>query len=393
MGIVTSTLQAYRDCLKQAFVLKAMRSLVPVTLCLSILTLFLTAIQSSMGVSTKSISQESVFLLNLIDKGRPVLFNQVRFDGGGSVVLNMIFAAAYAYYRGWAYGGVFTKSLSTLRNGVVRHGEDLVGPMNFTFGHNRSRIFQESHIATAATNNDIIKVEYVRPMVKGKSSLEDIVLSAAVGLTRPTQVILFNSVSFRLQDILPFSLLSIDGETTIHNVTEYGSMTTPEFLADLRAPFKAAEVLGYYNCCMFKAGVPSVAIHIRRGSVDATDILRYTENSYYIDIINRIRSVYPQADIHAFSSIEKWEKSDYTDIYDAGVPIHFEEDVPLLQSWVHFIKADIFVMAKSAFSEVPALLSQHCVVYEPFHVGRLPHWVTILELTKDYIRSCYPSIN
>ena len=344
------------------------------------LCLLITFVELVGGILGTTLEKDSDYLLSLKDFEKPLLFAPHRADGSGSVVLSMIMTAAYAYHRDWIYGGVFLMK----GGGMIRHGENVALPMNFTFGSNMSMVFHREKIISIL-NRTVINVESVCPSVSGKLSLEEL-------QPLSSELILFNSehLSGELQEMLPHSLLSIDGGVSTKNVTELGSIMPSDFLISLRTHHK--DDLKHSTCCIFKPNVLSVAIHIRRGDVGVDDKLRYTPNHYYINITERIRSVFPQADIHAFSSIEgHTTKKDFKPFQDAGIPVHFQVEFPILETWSHFINADMFIMAKSGFSQVPALLSENCVIYEPYHAGRLPNWITILQLTDEYIRSCYNS--
>ncbi|EOD13431.1 hypothetical protein EMIHUDRAFT_246802 [Emiliania huxleyi CCMP1516] len=80
---------------------------------------------------------------------------------------------------------------------------------------------------------------------------------------------------------------------------------------------------------------PTVALHVRRGDVHTSNsrVARsvythhYVADSAYLDIIGVVLRRYPSADVHA-----------------------------------HFATADVFVMGRSCFSLLPALLDPNCVV-------------------------------
>jgi hypothetical protein len=55
----------------------------------------------------------------------------------------------------------------------------------------------------------------------------------------------------------------------------------------------------------------------------------------------------------------------------------------VISAWAHFIKADIFLMAKSGFSHVPALLSKGCVVYQEYWHSKMPQWISVVESSFD----------
>ena len=50
-----------------------------------------------------------------------------------------------------------------------------------------------------------------------------------------------------------------------------------------------------------------------------------------------------------------------------------------LIDWSHMSTADVFIMAKSAFSFVPALINPNCIIYHRFSHEPLDHWTVLPE--------------
>lgn len=149
---------------------------------------------------------------------------------------------------------------------------------------------------------------------------------------------------------------------------------------------------------LFAAGRPSVALHVRRGrdvsaKVDRLERLRrFSPDEYYFTLVERIRSVFPSADVHVFSSLEGvTSRSDFDEYAKRNMTVHFEDTVDVIKAWTNMIHADIFIMAKSSFSMVPALLNPNCVVCNmlSFDKRKLERWKTIENFTKADIRTCY----
>jgi len=108
----------------------------------------------------------------------------------------------------------------------------------------------------------------------------------------------------------------------------------------------------------------SVAIHVRR---DDRPREEQTPDQYFFDLIDNIRELYPNADVHAWSSIggtwgvfshanasdfEAWKKRD--------VQLHLDTDI--VEAWAHMATANILVGDNSHFTEVPELLNSNCFV-------------------------------
>lgn len=338
-----------------------------------LLVVWLLCIPTSTSIPAPT-PQEMDELKSLMKEGKPLFFNRMRHDGAGATAANLLYAASYADHRGWTYAG----ALAYWVKGKFynhKHMVDVPSMVEFVFG--RKLIYQNAHVTQLAVDSI-----WAPEVVGVERSLQNM-----TGPPWPAQVIVLDSyVMHKIEKVLPAQELSIDGGVTKKNVSNLGHIITPEFLKKIRAANpRRLEGVDYK---FYPGAHPTVAIHIRRGDIGPSDKLRYTPNSYYIDIARRIRAVYPEADIHAFTSLEGGHQGqEFAEFQQVSIPVHFE-DVHAQLSWSHFMKADIFIMAKSGFSHVPALLSEHCVVYEPFHMGKLPHWATVSELSVDYIRSC-----
>tara|TARA_B100000073_G_scaffold331184_1_gene320350 strand:+ start:1235 stop:1957 length:723 start_codon:yes stop_codon:yes gene_type:complete len=98
-----------------------------------------------------------------------------------------------------------------------------------------------------------------------------------------------------------------------------------------------------------------VAVHIRRGDVtkDGRWFFRYTDNEYYTKIIKYIKDSKPNAKIYIFSERNSYESFD--EFKNMGCILMLDTD--LSEAWNYMIQADIFVMASSSFSIVPALFN------------------------------------
>lgn len=144
---------------------------------------------------------------------------------------------------------------------------------------------------------------------------------------------------------------------------------------------------------LFSPGRLSVAIHIRRGRDVSLQFHpdRYTPDEYYFDIIDRIRAVHPDADVHVFSSLEDTasEKA-FKEYADRRVQVHLEDEIGTKEAWANMMSADVFVMAKSSFSYVPAMVNRGCVIYtvRSLDLGKYSRWVTDDMVTEEYLRQC-----
>lgn len=137
-----------------------------------------------------------------------------------------------------------------------------------------------------------------------------------------------------------------------------------------------------------------VALHLRRGrDVSARmNSARYTPDEYYYNLVARIRLVYPDADVHVFSSMENHTRAgSFRGYLSRGMQVHLEDTVGVELAWVHMVHAKILVTAKSSFSLIPALLNPNCIIFEPrdgIHGLGMAHWVTEAIVDETYLRNC-----
>ena len=114
---------------------------------------------------------------------------------------------------------------------------------------------------------------------------------------------------------------------------------------------------------------PTVALHVRRGDVHTSNsrVARsvythhYVADSAYLDIIGVVLRRYPSADVHVWSSAEGfYTNASFEPFARAGATLHIDTDE--MEAQAHFATADVFVMGRSCFSLLPALLNPNCVV-------------------------------
>jgi hypothetical protein len=145
--------------------------------------------------------------------------------------------------------------------------------------------------------------------------------------------------------------------------------------------------------------VLKVAMHVRRGDVDHNN-KHYLPDSYFTSIASTLRNHYHKPDIHVFSSTEKkcsvpnaltmedcergellYNEKSFSSFTKSNIPVHLDGDTHV--AWSHFIRADVFVMSPSGFSNPPGFLNAKCVVWlqSNWTPMRLPHWITAKDLT------------
>lgn len=121
-----------------------------------------------------------------------------------------------------------------------------------------------------------------------------------------------------------------------------------------------------------------IAVHIRRGDVDATQPKRFTSNEAILCVIDavcracRVNGRDPRVTVHSEGAREQFGAlGEYTMSLNRNA----------LETLKSMASADLLIMAKSSFSYVAALLSRGLVVYEPFWHAPRKSWLTLGDLT------------
>jgi hypothetical protein len=126
----------------------------------------------------------------------------------------------------------------------------------------------------------------------------------------------------------------------------------------------------------FDSTYMNVAVHVRRFNTrDCRIAGSDTPDSYYLDVINKIRGKY----------VGTQPKPLKFHIYSQGIPTSFREYVAddvvlhlnesIQDTFTGFVFADILVTSQSSFSYVAALLSCGIIYYQKFWHPPLNHWI------------------
>jgi hypothetical protein len=124
----------------------------------------------------------------------------------------------------------------------------------------------------------------------------------------------------------------------------------------------------------------NIAIHIRRGDVSKdANSNRYTENSYYVKIIEKIQKKYDNCNIFIFT-----QGSEDLDEFRKIKNVKIMNDLDILETFEYLCNADVFIMAKSSLSYLAALYNNNNNVYiQPFWHSKLARWKNIEELIEN----------
>ena len=122
----------------------------------------------------------------------------------------------------------------------------------------------------------------------------------------------------------------------------------------------------------------TVCLHLRRG--DVTDngrwSFRFTPDEYYFSLINEIQKYKPNAKIYLFSEKLNFKKESIDKYIELGCTLKL--DTSLEEAFNFFIQCDIFIMASSAFSIVPALYKKDGLIIYTWnkYFTPLKNWIS-----------------
>jgi hypothetical protein len=153
---------------------------------------------------------------------------------------------------------------------------------------------------------------------------------------------------------------------------------TPEICNELRVEMNS-------NCYSIKENDEFiVVVHIRRGDVDTDGRwkFRYTGNDYYVSIIEFILKHKPDAKVYIFSQSNSDESFDV--FQQMGCILKLDGE--LVEAWNYMIQADIFVMASSSFSIVPAIFNNTGIIIykQNKYFTPLNHWISYDDMNAKF---------
>jgi len=271
--------------------------------------------------------------------GSAVLYVETRKDGAGERARQMVYSMALAARIGMNFGGVHVGEV-----GSVSHLAETFPALSKLFGADGVSMFYK---------------ELPQPMEQFRT-LSRMQANLSSNL-RGTGVFLNHSF--------------VQGEMIVSFTrhTELGHYITNRFLQTWRHKSGLGSVP-----LTFQAGRPSMAVHLRRGDVTPHRYgTRYTPDTFYLAMINRIRLLLSNVDLHVFSDyFHDDEEETYED--GLGATLHLQEDIT--SDWAHFAYADIVILAKSTFSGIPAMLNTKCVIMPSSRYPKtipLPEWLLV----------------
>jgi hypothetical protein len=126
----------------------------------------------------------------------------------------------------------------------------------------------------------------------------------------------------------------------------------------------------YYSTKKPNISPPEIAMHIRRGDVDAIKYpTRFTDNKENKRIIDILKEKYPDYNITLFS---EGKESDFNDLLSSNVTLKLNGDIT--ETFHSLVSAKVLVTAKSSLSYSAAILNENIVYYQDFWHKPLDHW-------------------
>ena len=107
------------------------------------------------------------------------------------------------------------------------------------------------------------------------------------------------------------------------------------------------------------------------------DFPRFTDNHYYLDIINKIRNKYTSKQ-NIFHIVSEGNIDFFKDFFADDVIFHLNEN--LNDTLLIMVLSDILVMSNSSFSYAAALLNENKIIYQKFWHKKASHWLISNEI-------------
>ena len=119
----------------------------------------------------------------------------------------------------------------------------------------------------------------------------------------------------------------------------------------------------------------NIAVHIRRGDVRPNNwAARFTQNSSIRKGLLKITQILAHLEInHKISIYSQGKLEEFQEFEDVVEDFYLNHDV--FSTFHNLVKADVLIMAKSAFSYSAALFSKGIILYEPMWNKPLDKWI------------------
>jgi hypothetical protein len=125
----------------------------------------------------------------------------------------------------------------------------------------------------------------------------------------------------------------------------------------------------------FKNNKFNIAIHIRRENSHDKGLAGQratTPNSYYLNIMNKIREKYNGKDI-LFHIYSQGSINNFKDLIDDNVLFYLDHDI--IETFEGLVAANVLVTSPSSLSYVAALISDGEIYYKPFWHKPRKNWI------------------
>lgn len=117
----------------------------------------------------------------------------------------------------------------------------------------------------------------------------------------------------------------------------------------------------------------TIVVHMLRGNTtpckeQSRGFYSYLPNLHYLKLIDKYMQ--PGAQVIIYTSAKSFE--DLNEFRNLGYEVN--TGTSLKDTWKDYVTADVFIMSRSDFSLVPAMVAKGIVVYTPFWHRSLRRW-------------------
>ena len=129
-----------------------------------------------------------------------------------------------------------------------------------------------------------------------------------------------------------------------------------------------------YNEVPYNEKTTNIAVHIRRFNKCDWDSSRIDSNSYFLNLIQKIRETYPGKKL--FHIYSQGDEDNFKEFVQEDIVYHLNEDIR--DTFLGLVSADILITSKSALSYCAAILTDGIVYFNKFGDLNPPYYKWIL---------------
>jgi hypothetical protein len=316
-----------------------------------------------------------------------MLTQKARTDGAGAFVQHILFGMAAAAHYQWNFGG-----LEVPLHRRDNHNVSMEDILNVLFG-NASFIMMGNTLSllneSASSLKSFETFEDLESFHHSNTYNLSTTFQLADNLQKKSQLIYYKNIRYP--------------DNPSHFTSSFLNSLRQTFHCGLSRFLASSTIIHYFP--LLNQNLPTlssssssnrkatiIAMHLRLGDAVYTEA-RQIPLSWSAQILFELQTLLTAKtinfQIHLFSSLlsknitfERHLLDSFSSIENLNVHVDYEQYAQdntrqVLTTWTHLIAADVFIMAKSSFSYVPAIYNEHCVLYYPFWHRPLAHWIKL----------------